>query len=89
MSSTHAKNVLQMSKNWLHIILLLYMYLPSGLWRTPLAFSFKYCQLGLYQAVTVVAALDDHRVLPDQVKLAHLDLQKTFTALTNGGEKHE
>ena len=46
-------------------------------------------QLGKIQAVTVVAALDDHRVLPDQVKLAHLDLQKTFTALTNGGEKHE
>ena len=42
-------------------------------------------QLGKIKTVTVVEPLPDQRVIPDQVKLAHLDLQHTFTALTNKG----
>lgn len=42
-------------------------------------------QLGKIKTVTVVEPLPDLRVIPDQVKLAHLDLQHTFTALTNHG----
>lgn len=44
---------------------------------------------GRIKTVTVVEKLAEQRVLPDQVKIDHLDLQKTFTALTNGGIEGE
>lgn len=42
-------------------------------------------QLGKIKTATVVEPLPDQRVIPDQVKLDHLDLQHTFTALTTHG----
>ncbi|QLL70667.1 ABC transporter ATP-binding protein [Lactobacillus sp. 3B(2020)] len=41
------------------------------------------------KTVTVVEKLAEQRILPDQVKVDHLDLQKTFTALTDGGNEGE
>ena len=41
------------------------------------------------KTVTVVEKLAEQRTLPDQVKVDHLDLQKTFTALTDGGNEGE
>lgn len=38
------------------------------------------------KTVYVVQPLDEHQVIPDQVKIEHIDLQKAFTALTIGKE---
>lgn len=41
--------------------------------------------LGGLQTSYVYGQLDDNRIIPDTVKLAHVDLQKLFVYLTNGG----
>lgn len=46
-------------------------------------------QLGTVKTAYVYDQLDDQRVIPDQVKLGHYDLQKLFIELTNGGSKNE
>lgn len=43
--------------------------------------------LGNIRTTYLLDDLDDQRVLPDQVKLGHYDLQHLFIYLTNGGEK--
>lgn len=43
--------------------------------------------LGNIRTAYLLDDLDDQRVLPDQVKLGHYDLQHLFIYLTNGGEK--
>lgn len=42
--------------------------------------------LGNIRTTYLLDDLDDQRVLPDQVKLGHYDLQHLFIYLTNGGE---
>ncbi|WP_137597432.1 ABC transporter ATP-binding protein [Paucilactobacillus kaifaensis] len=44
--------------------------------------------LGGLQTSYVYGQLDDNRIIPDTVKLEHVDLQKLFVYLTNGGGKH-
>lgn len=44
--------------------------------------------LGGLQTSYVYGSLDDNRIIPDTVKLEHVDLQKLFVYLTNGGGKH-
>lgn len=43
--------------------------------------------LGNIRTTYLLDDLDDQRVLPDQVKLGHYDLQHLFIYLTNGGEQ--
>ena len=46
-------------------------------------------QLGTVKTAYVFDQLDDQRVIPDQVKVGHYDLQKLFIGLTNGGSENE
>lgn len=42
--------------------------------------------IGNIKTVYVVQPLDETKVIPDRVKIEHIDLQKAFMALTNGEE---
>lgn len=46
-------------------------------------------ELGRIKTAYVFDKLDDQRVIPDQVKIGHYDLQHLFIYLTNGGADNE
>lgn len=46
-------------------------------------------RLGNLKTAYVYDQLNDQRVIPDQVKIGHYDLQQLFIHLTNGGSKNE
>lgn len=46
-------------------------------------------QLGKIKTAYVYDHLNDQRVIPDQVKIGHYDLQQLFIRLTNGGSSNE
>ena len=45
--------------------------------------------MGNIKTAYVLDKLNDHRVIPDRVKIDHYDLQHLFIYLTNGGEQHD
>lgn len=46
-------------------------------------------QLGALKTAYVFDQLDEERVIPDQIKIGHYDLQRLFIGLTNGGSENE